>query len=152
MGKCGKLSLVVRLQQMLRRWLLAADVPAGHVAVCVGISSRRFVVRATSLNHPIFRQLLRQAEEEYGSPSSGRPGPLSLPCDEVLFEHLLHLISTTSSSSFRFANCDINELAKLCSSTTPTSDSYRCCGIGRWLPSADVLPLLHPHCFSHAFR
>lgn len=150
MGKCSKLRPVVRLRQMLRRWKLrpatAVDVPAGHVAVCVGSSSRRFVVRATSLNHPVFRQLLQQAEEEYGSPSNGRPGLLSLPCDEVLFEHLLHLISTTSSSSFCFANCDINELAKLCSAaaTPPSSDSSRCCGVGRWLPSADVLPLLHP--------
>jgi hypothetical protein len=45
-------------------------VPAGHVAVCVG--------GAAHLNHPVFRELLRQAEEEYG-----------FPCDEGLFEHLL---------------------------------------------------------------
>jgi SAUR family protein len=52
-------------------------VPAGHVAVCVG--------GAAHLNHPVFRELLRQAEEEYG-----------FPCDEGLFEHVLRHLSSPS--------------------------------------------------------
>ncbi|XP_064947628.1 protein SMALL AUXIN UP-REGULATED RNA 12-like [Musa acuminata AAA Group] len=136
MGRCSRVRHVVWLRQILRRWTVTAaaaamtssrrrrsgwaapsDVPLGHVAVCVGSSSRRFVVRVTHLNHPVFRQLLRQAEEEYGFPS--RSGPIALPCDESLFEDVLCLISfsssSSSSSSSRFANgnledCDFNNI------------------------------------------
>ena len=97
MAKCGKIQSIVRLQQTLRRWRTratarAVSVPAGHVAVCVGGESRRFVVRAAHLNHPVFRELLRQAEEEYGFPSS--PGPVALPCcDEDRFLDVLRRVS-----------------------------------------------------------
>ncbi|RYR51215.1 hypothetical protein Ahy_A06g026251 isoform B [Arachis hypogaea] len=91
---------------MLRRWRIKArmssaannrssssppsDVPAGHVAVCVGINCTRFVVRATHLNHPVFQKLLVQAEEEYGFANHG---PLAIPCDEALFEDVIRFIS-----------------------------------------------------------
>ncbi|RZC05445.1 auxin-induced protein X15-like [Glycine soja] len=86
---------IVRLRQMLRRWRskahrIPSDVPAGHVAVCVGTNSRRFVVRATYLNHPVFKKLLVEAEEEYGFSNHGL---LAIPCDEALFEQLLRFIS-----------------------------------------------------------
>ncbi|KAI0500137.1 hypothetical protein KFK09_018346 [Dendrobium nobile] len=89
---------VVRLRQLVRRWRKAAPegVPAGHLAVCVGRSSKRFVVRVVHLNHPIFRELLERAEIEYGF--SARSGPLSLPCDEYFFEDALRCISKSSSS------------------------------------------------------
>jgi SAUR family protein len=72
------------------------------VTVCVGGASRRFVVRAAHLNHPVFRELLWQAEEEYGFPSGGaRAGPVALPCNEGLFERVLrHLSSSPSPSRF----------------------------------------------------
>ena len=97
MAKCGKIQSIVHLQQTLRRWRTratahAVSVPAGHVAVCVGGESRRFVVRAAHLNHPVFRELLRQAEEEFGFPSS--PGPVALPCcDEDRFLDVLRRVS-----------------------------------------------------------
>lgn len=94
---------------MLQRWrnkarMMSAhrtpsDVPAGHVAVCVGSNSRRFVVRATYLNHPVFNNLLVQAEEEYGF--SNHDGPLAIPCDEVLFEEVLRSISRSESGRFK---------------------------------------------------
>ncbi|XP_008804009.2 indole-3-acetic acid-induced protein ARG7-like [Phoenix dactylifera] len=127
MAKCSKIRHIVRLRQMLRRWRMRAasasrgapaDVPAGHVAVCVGSSSRRFVVRAAHLNHPVFRQLLRQAEEEYGF--SSRPGPLALPCDESFFEHILRHLSSSSSSSSRFVS--LEDFRK----TAPASSSCSC--------------------------
>ncbi|KAH7692545.1 Small auxin-up RNA protein [Dioscorea alata] len=103
-GKCSKIRHIVRLRQMLRRWRRRAageywpsDVPAGHVVVCVGSSRRRFVVRAAHLNHPVFRRLLAQAEEEYGF---AHAGPLTIPCDESLFEEILRHIASPSS---RFA-------------------------------------------------
>ena len=58
--------------------------------VCVGSSCKRFVVRATHLNHPIFKKLLVQAEEEYGF---NNQGPLAIPCNESLFEEVLQFIS-----------------------------------------------------------
>lgn len=117
--KCGKIRHIVRLRQMLQRWRkraaaaassgvsssTPADVPAGHVAVCVGSSQRRFVVRAAHLNHPAFRRLLSQAEEEYGFAHSG---PIVIPCDESLFEEILRRI--------------VSSPAKLVS-----SDGFRCC-------------------------
>ncbi|KAI6688764.1 hypothetical protein NL676_025592 [Syzygium grande] len=106
-GKSSKIRHIVRLRQMLRRWRSKArassaataagggarvpsDVPAGHVVVCVGEGCRRFVVRATHLNHPIFRKLLVQAEEEYGFANNG---PLTIPCDESFFEEVLRFVS-----------------------------------------------------------
>ncbi|CAJ2679421.1 unnamed protein product [Trifolium pratense] len=99
-GNCSKIRRIVRLRQMLLRWRKKArltttttnyyDVPEGHVAVCVGPSMRRFVVRASYLNHPIFKKLLMQAEEEYGFCNHG---PLAIPCDESLFEEALRVMA-----------------------------------------------------------
>ncbi|KAK9164423.1 hypothetical protein Syun_005325 [Stephania yunnanensis] len=102
-GKCSKIRHIVRLRQMLRRWRskasmaagrIPSDVPAGHVAVTVGRASKRFVVRATYLNHPVFKRLLVQAEEEYGF---AHHGPLSIPCDESVFEEILRFLSRSDS-------------------------------------------------------
>ncbi|PHT32568.1 hypothetical protein CQW23_28905 [Capsicum baccatum] len=74
------------LSQMLQRWRKKAattsrrrvpiDVPSGHVVITVGTNCKRYVVRATYLNHPMFKKLLSQAEEEYGFTNSG---PLAIP-------------------------------------------------------------------------
>ncbi|XP_052201635.1 auxin-induced protein 6B [Diospyros lotus] len=114
MPACSKIRHIVRLRQMLRRWRKKAaaagarraappDVPAGHVAVCVGSNCRRFVVRATYLNHPVFRKLLVLAEEEYGFANTA--GPLAIPCDESLFEEILRFLSRSESTG-RFANLE----------------------------------------------
>ncbi|PIA57248.1 hypothetical protein AQUCO_00600171v1 [Aquilegia coerulea] len=119
-AKCCKIRHIVRLRQMLQRWRAKAamasarnsvvvgtqripsDVPSGHVAITVGTSYRRFVVRATYLNHPVFQSLLVEAEEEYGFSNSG---PLTIPCDELLFEEILRFVSRSeSSNSARFVN------------------------------------------------
>ncbi|XVE94590.1 hypothetical protein REPUB_Repub02eG0021600 [Reevesia pubescens] len=113
LGKCSKIRHIVRLRQMLRQWRnkarmsasrTPADVPAGHVAVCVGTSCRRFVVRASYLNHPVFKKLLIQAEEEYGFTNQG---PLAIPCDESDFEEVIRFISRSESAqSGRFVNIE----------------------------------------------
>ncbi|XP_028768034.1 auxin-responsive protein SAUR71-like [Neltuma alba] len=112
-AKCSKIRHIVRIRHMLLRWRRKAritavrtpsDVPAGHVAVCVGPSCRRFIVRATYLNHPVFNKLLAQAEEEYGFCNEG---PLTIPCDESMFEEVLRVVSRSESGrSFRFLNLD----------------------------------------------
>ncbi|KAK7264224.1 hypothetical protein RJT34_31829 [Clitoria ternatea] len=107
-ANCSKIRRIVRVRQMLLRWrkkaarLAACDVPAGHVAVCVGPSKKRFVVRASFLNHPIFKTLLVEAEEEYGFCNHG---PLAIPCDESLFENLLQLMARPESTIEDLPRC-----------------------------------------------
>ncbi|XP_059291192.1 protein SMALL AUXIN UP-REGULATED RNA 12-like [Lycium ferocissimum] len=106
MSACSKISHVVRLRQMLQCWRKKAattasrrvptDVPSGHIVVRVGPSCKRFVVRATYLNHPMFKKLLSQAEEEYGFTNNG---PLAIPCDEYLFEELLRRLARSDSTN-----------------------------------------------------
>lgn len=122
MSKSNKIRHIVRIQQMLKRWRRKAratasrapsDVPSGHVAVCVGDSRKRFVVRATYLNHPIFKNLLVQAEEMYGFENNG---PLTIPCDESVFEEILRVLSRSAPGhSGRFSNPE---------------DIHRCCHMG----------------------
>ncbi|GMI83558.1 SMALL AUXIN UPREGULATED RNA 69 [Hibiscus trionum] len=112
-GPCQKIRQIVRIRQMLKQWRRNAritanknnnsdnehtpsDVPSGHVAVIVGTSMKRFIVRATYLNHPMFRNLLVQTEEEYGF---NNDGPLTFPCDESFFEETLRVVSRSDSSS-----------------------------------------------------
>ncbi|KAL5215546.1 hypothetical protein ABZP36_006947 [Zizania latifolia] len=106
MCKVITIESLVWLRRTVRRWRSRAAarsgnerdaaVPAGHVAVSVeggdGDAKRRFVVLVAHLNHPAFRELLRQAEEEYGFPSGS--GPLALPCDEDHFRDVLRRVST----------------------------------------------------------
>ncbi|KAL4585205.1 hypothetical protein LXL04_009820 [Taraxacum kok-saghyz] len=102
-GTSSRIRHIVRVRQMLCRWrrratssspssrrLLSSDVPAGHIAICVGSNCRRFIVRATYLNHPVFQRLLAEAEEEYGFYNKG---PLTIPCEESEFEEILRLVS-----------------------------------------------------------
>nr|XP_009783159.1 PREDICTED: auxin-induced protein 10A5-like [Nicotiana sylvestris] len=106
MSACSKIRNIVRLRQMLQRWRKMAataarrhvptDVSSGHMAVIVGASCKRFVVRATYLNHPMFKKLLSQAAEEFGFTNSG---PLFIPCDESLFEVLLCYLARFDSAN-----------------------------------------------------
>ncbi|KAL2925141.1 Indole-3-acetic acid-induced protein ARG7 [Bienertia sinuspersici] len=81
-----------------------SDVPPGHVAVCAGINGRRFIVRATHLNHPILRNLLLKAEDEFGFDNT--EGPIYIPCDESSFEDALRLVTRSENlASF----CRVNE-------------------------------------------
>ncbi|CAM8938380.1 unnamed protein product [Rhodiola kirilowii] len=111
--KCNKIRHIVHLRQLLRHWRnkaaasssrIPSDIPPGHVAVCVGTNFRRFIIPASYLNHPVFRQLLNRAEEEYGFSYS--IGPLAIPCNELVFEDILRFMerfgSEGSSKSVKF--------------------------------------------------
>ncbi|CAH8357405.1 unnamed protein product [Eruca vesicaria subsp. sativa] len=100
-GKCSKIRHIVKLRQLLRQWrskarlsslrrTVPSDVPSGYVAVHVGTSCRRFVVRASHLNHPIIKSLLAKAEDEFGFANKG---PLVIPCEESVFEESIRLIN-----------------------------------------------------------
>jgi SAUR family protein len=72
-------SLVSRTLERCRSGLggKASAVAPGCFSVYVGPERERFVVRADRANHPLFRQLLDDAEREYGYAAQG---PLALPC------------------------------------------------------------------------
>ncbi|OIW15587.1 hypothetical protein TanjilG_08163 [Lupinus angustifolius] len=121
--KCSTIGHIVRLRQMLRRWRNKAhissanrspsDVPTGHVALCVGINCTRFVVPVTYLNHPIFKKLLVEVEEEYGFSNHG---PLAIPCDEDVFQQILRFISRSKpgKKSNRLVNMEIEDFQRYC--------------------------------------
>ena len=73
---------ILKLQSLLSR--NRAEVPEGHFAVYVGeIEKKRYVVPISYLNHPSFRSLLCQAEEEFGF--NHPMGGLTIPCEEHAF-------------------------------------------------------------------
>ncbi|KAK9052054.1 hypothetical protein SSX86_028682 [Deinandra increscens subsp. villosa] len=93
---------IANAKQMLKRsitpkkngMLGATDSPKkGHFAVYVGETNKRHVIPLSTLDHPLFRELLRWAEEEFGFDNS--EGGLKIPCNEDYFEGLISLINST---------------------------------------------------------
>ncbi|KAL2460821.1 SAUR-like auxin-responsive protein family [Abeliophyllum distichum] len=63
-------------------------VPKGHMAVYVGQKDgdfQRILVPVVYINHPLFGELLREAEEEYGF---HHPGGITIPCRISEFERV----------------------------------------------------------------
>ncbi|RWR89274.1 auxin-responsive protein SAUR36 [Cinnamomum micranthum f. kanehirae] len=61
-------------------------VPKGHLAVYVGekeADTHRYLVPVIYFNHPLFAELLREAEEEFGFDHSGG---ITIPCRVAEFE------------------------------------------------------------------
>ncbi|XP_022146118.1 auxin-responsive protein SAUR24-like [Momordica charantia] len=66
----------------------SSGVRRGYCAVYVGESQKkRFVIPVAYLNEPIFRDLLSQAEEEYGY--NHPMGGLTIPCSDDTFIDLI---------------------------------------------------------------
>ncbi|XP_076936696.1 auxin-responsive protein SAUR21-like [Bidens hawaiensis] len=64
------------------------DVPKGYLAVYVGeIQKTRFVIPLSFLEHPLFRDLLRRSEEEFGFDHP--MGGLTIRCEEDVFTDLI---------------------------------------------------------------
>ncbi|KAL9254574.1 Auxin-responsive protein SAUR20-like protein [Drosera capensis] len=79
----------------LSRTATMGDVPKGHLAVYVGLEYKnRFVVPIAYLKHPVFQDLLKAAEEEYGFDPP--MGGLTLPCSEETF------LDVTSDLGFNY--------------------------------------------------
>jgi SAUR family protein len=55
------------------------DIPKGYLAVMVGQreEQQRFVIPLFYVNHPLFKQLWKKAEEEYGFKNKG---VITIPC------------------------------------------------------------------------
>lgn len=76
----------------------AVQVPKGYLAVYVGQKDgdfHRVLVPVIYFNHPLFGQLLREAEEEYGF---NQQGGLTIPCRYSEFEQVQTRIAAGSRS------------------------------------------------------
>ncbi|CAH8355777.1 unnamed protein product [Eruca vesicaria subsp. sativa] len=68
------------------------DVPKGFLAIKVGSQGeeqQRFVVPVLYFNHPLFMQLLKEAEDEYGF---DQKGTITIPCEVAEFLYVQDLI------------------------------------------------------------
>ncbi|KAM0824531.1 hypothetical protein ACQ4PT_070143 [Festuca glaucescens] len=75
-----------------------ATTPKGQVAVYVGGDepggeSMRYVVPVVYFNHPLFGELLREAEEEFGFQ---HPGGITIPCAATRFERAAAVAGSSS--------------------------------------------------------
>jgi SAUR family protein len=71
-------------------------VPKGHLAVYVGQKDSEFhrvLVPLIYFNHPLFGELLREAEEEYGF---NQQGGITIPCRFSEFERVQTRIKSGS--------------------------------------------------------
>ncbi|WVZ16253.1 hypothetical protein V8G54_009235 [Vigna mungo] len=71
-------------------------VPKGCMAIKVGQGEeqQRFVVPVMYINHPLFMQLLKEAEEEYGF---DQKGTITIPCHVEEFRNVRGLIDRDRS-------------------------------------------------------
>lgn len=79
----------------------AAAVPKGHLAVYVGQEEddhHRYLVPVFYFNHPLFGQLLKGAEMEFGF---HHPGGITLPCPAAEFESVQMKIAACDHSCRR---------------------------------------------------
>ncbi|EEF50963.1 Auxin-induced protein X10A, putative [Ricinus communis] len=88
------MTLARKLQSPNRDYILlgqakpVSEVPKGHLAVYVGESNdetRREVVPVIYFNHPLFGELLKDAERVYGY---NHPGGIKIPCGYSEFEKI----------------------------------------------------------------
>ncbi|GMH28770.1 hypothetical protein Nepgr_030613 [Nepenthes gracilis] len=75
------------------------DVPKGHVVVYVGRDLRRYVIRISLLNHPLFGALLDQARDEYDFTTTTK---LCIPCDESMFIEAIRCASSPGTPKVQF--------------------------------------------------
>ncbi|XP_022974339.1 auxin-responsive protein SAUR32-like [Cucurbita maxima] len=65
------------------------ETPKGCLAILVGQQQERFVIPVIYVNHPLFAQLLKEAEDEYGF---DQKGPIAIPCPVDDFRTLQGII------------------------------------------------------------
>ncbi|GMP70708.1 hypothetical protein CsSME_00029443 [Camellia sinensis var. sinensis] len=72
------------------------DIPKGFLAIMVGQGEeqQRFIIPVMYLNHPLFMELLKEAEEEYGF---DQKGPINIPCHVEEFRHFQDLVEKENS-------------------------------------------------------
>ncbi|ERN12524.1 hypothetical protein AMTRI_Chr01g113950 [Amborella trichopoda] len=129
--KVDKIRQIVRLKQMLKKWQTMSlnpkrsaatrsesdssefsgekcRIPAGYLAVYVGLERQRFVIPAKYINLPVFRPILQRAAEEYGFHFNGG---LVFPCEVGFFKQLLLILE---KSERKIENLSLDEALNLC--------------------------------------
>lgn len=81
-GSCDRCLQFLSLRSVQEKEAIPRDVPKGHLAVYVGEYQKRFVIKVTLLEHPLFRALLDHALEENGFTADWK---LCIPCGEGIF-------------------------------------------------------------------
>ncbi|CAN0859322.1 Protein SMALL AUXIN UP-REGULATED RNA 12 [Linum grandiflorum] len=109
--KSNKITEIVRLQQILKKWRKIANssktssssipaIPKGFLAVSVGEEQKRFTIPTEYLSHSAFHILLREAEEEFGFQQAGI---LRIPCEVAVFESVLRIVEDKKDVYFKFS-------------------------------------------------
>jgi SAUR family protein len=79
----------------------AVITPKGQVAVYVGGAapgeSMRYVVPVVYFNHPVFGELLKEAEQEFGFQ---HPNGITIPCPAMRFERVTAPAATGGKKGF----------------------------------------------------
>ena len=81
--------MMMPLINLRRSWQDSYMAPEGYLAIYVRPGRTRFVIKTESVNHPLFRVLLEEAEKEYGFVCAG---PLTLPCDVTVFHRIIEAL------------------------------------------------------------
>jgi len=77
--------------------MLRKEIPKGCMKIKVGgegEEQQKITVPVNYLKHPLFVQLLKEAEEEYGF---AHKGTITIPCQLAQFKHVQHLIDADTS-------------------------------------------------------
>ncbi|GMH18313.1 hypothetical protein Nepgr_020154 [Nepenthes gracilis] len=74
-------------------------IPKGWLAILVGHEDeeelQRFIIPVVYINHPLFMELLKEAEEEYGF---DQKGPITIPCRLDEFHNVKEMIERERQS------------------------------------------------------
>ncbi|PIN22527.1 hypothetical protein CDL12_04762 [Handroanthus impetiginosus] len=92
MGGIEKTSILHLLHHHHEEKQVVREIPKGCLAIKVGgqgEEQERFVVPVIYLNHPLFLQLLKEAEEEYGF---DQRGTITIPCHVDDFRFVQRII------------------------------------------------------------
>ncbi|KAK7834618.1 auxin-responsive protein saur32 [Quercus suber] len=85
-----------KLQTLEQHLIQLKDIPKGCLAVMVGQGEeqQRFVIPVIYINHPLFMQLLKEAEKEFGF---DQKGPITIPCHVEEFRTVQGMIDKEQS-------------------------------------------------------
>ncbi|GMH17227.1 hypothetical protein Nepgr_019068 [Nepenthes gracilis] len=86
------------------------QVPKGHMVVSVGAEDddcHRILVPVLYCNHPLFAELLKEAEEKYGF---DHPGGIRIPCQMSEFENVTAQIAAGRSFGDIARQCHLSQL------------------------------------------
>ncbi|XP_058106645.1 auxin-responsive protein SAUR32-like [Magnolia sinica] len=80
------------------------NIPKGCLAVLVGLGEEqeRVIVPVMYFNHPLFMQLLKEAEDEYGF---DQKGTITIPCHVAQFRYVQGIIDQENSYHHHHVSC-----------------------------------------------